>query len=60
MTSLGRIDHYDFKKPVRIAPRVNIVSYDGVMSVLKNGKVFGVDPWRRGLYFLMGKPGLSS
>ena len=57
MISLGRVDDYDFERPVPIAPRINVASYDGVMSVLKNGKTFGVDPWRRGLYFLMGKPG---
>ncbi|RDW75784.1 hypothetical protein BP5796_06605 [Coleophoma crateriformis] len=57
MTKLERADDYSWDRPARIPGRINVASYDGVTTILKNGDVFGVDPWRRGLYFLMGKPG---
>ena len=57
MANLGRVDEFSWDRPARIAPRINVASYNGVTSILKNGDAFGVNPWRRGFYFLMGKPG---
>ncbi|KAG9234558.1 heme peroxidase [Amylocarpus encephaloides] len=57
MTKLNRVDEFSWNRPTRIPQRINVVSYNAVTTILKNGEVFGVDPWRRGLYYLMGKPG---
>lgn len=59
MKNLGRLDDYSWDRPAKIAARIDVASYDGVTTILKDGEVFGVDPWRRGLYFLMGKPGAN-
>lgn len=58
MTNLERLDDYSWERPSRIAGRKNVASYDAVTTILKNGDVFSAEPWRRGLYFLMGKPGM--
>ena len=57
MKNLGRLDEFSWDKPIRVPPRINVNSYNGVKAVLDNGEVFGVDPWRKGLYYLMGNPG---
>jgi linoleate 10R-lipoxygenase len=57
MTKLGRVDDFDFQRPSRIPERINVTSYNGVTSILKNGVAFGTEPWRKGLYYMMGKPG---
>ncbi|KAK6604717.1 Linoleate 10R-lipoxygenase [Botrytis cinerea] len=59
MEKLGRADDYSWDKPVKVPERKNIVTFDGVKSVLTNAEVFGVDNWRRGLAYLMGKPGAN-
>jgi hypothetical protein len=59
MTNLERVDDFSWEKPVRKSERINVVSYDGVRSVLTNADVFSVEPWRRGLGYLMGKPGAN-
>jgi hypothetical protein len=59
MQSLGRSDDYSWERPARIPEKINVASYDGVKAILDNSEAFGVDPWRKGLYFLMGKPGLD-
>ncbi|PQE12457.1 fatty acid oxygenase protein [Rutstroemia sp. NJR-2017a BBW] len=59
MTNLERVDDFSWEKPVRKSERINVVSYDGVRSVLTNADVFSVEPWRRGFSYLMGKPGAN-
>ncbi|KAF5869761.1 putative fatty acid oxygenase protein [Botrytis fragariae] len=59
MEKLGRANDYSWDKPVKVPERKNIVTYDGVKSVLTNAEAFGVDNWRRGLAYLMGKPGAN-
>jgi prostaglandin-endoperoxide synthase 2/linoleate 10R-lipoxygenase len=57
MKGLGRLDDYSWDKPVRVPSRINVTSYNGVNAILDNGEAFGVAPWRRGFYYLMGNPG---
>jgi hypothetical protein len=57
MANLERLDEFSWDRPARVPPRVNVASYDGVLSILKNDEAFGVDPWRKGFSYLMGKQG---
>lgn len=56
LTSLGRVDLFDFERPSFIQPRVNITSYGGAKYILENQDYYKVT-WNEGLSFLMGKGG---
>ncbi|TAQ87459.1 hypothetical protein B7494_g4210, partial [Chlorociboria aeruginascens] len=59
MTNLNRLEEFSWDRPTRIPARINVASHNGVLAVLKNGEAFGVDQWRRGFQYLMGKPGVN-
>lgn len=56
MKDLGREQDYSYERPERIAPRVNIVSYNASKYVLDHGKEFNVN-FGDGFEVLMGKGG---
>lgn len=56
MKDLGREADYDFDRPERIPPRVNIVSYNASKYVLDHAKEFNVN-FGDGFEVLMGKGG---
>lgn len=56
LTSLGRVDKFDFSRPAPIPPRVNITSYGAAKYILENQDKYKVT-WHEGLTFLMGKGG---
>jgi linoleate 10R-lipoxygenase len=56
MQSLGREKDYDYTRPAFIPPRVNIVSYLGVKTVLERQQDFRVT-WGVTTEELMGKGG---
>ncbi|OLN90159.1 Linoleate 10R-lipoxygenase [Colletotrichum chlorophyti] len=56
LTDLGRVEHFDFSRPKRIPPRVNIESFGGAKYILENQNRYKVT-WDEGLSFLMGKGG---
>ncbi|KAL8369574.1 hypothetical protein RB595_000077 [Gaeumannomyces hyphopodioides] len=56
LTSLGRVDRFDFARPTAIPQRINITSYGGAKHVLEQQDTFKVT-WHEGLRYLMGEGG---
>ncbi|TDZ29567.1 Linoleate 10R-lipoxygenase [Colletotrichum spinosum] len=56
LTDLGRVDQFDFSRPTKIPPRVDITSYAGAQYILEAQDRYKVT-WGEGLSFLMGEGG---
>lgn len=56
LTSLNRVDRFDFERPQFQAPRINITSYDAAKYILENQEKYKV-AWQEGLGHLMGDGG---
>ncbi|KAI9804221.1 MAG: hypothetical protein M1825_001623 [Sarcosagium campestre] len=56
LQGLGRSAQYDFERPSRITPHINITSYSAAKSILENQKDFHVT-WFEGLEAQIDKPG---
>lgn len=56
MTDLGRVQDYDYERPARIPPRINLTSYNAAKYVLTHQELFHVT-WGDAFEWIWGQGG---